>query len=445
MRWRWPGDGCTSGEYVKIHKTKDDMMSKEVNQYLIPPATFGEKLKQVGPGIVVAATGAGTADLITSLVIGTSFGMTFVWAVIVGAILKYFLNEGVGRLYLETGQTIVDGWHSLGKWATGYFGVYAIIWGFVYGAAAASTSGMAMHAMFPIMPIWAWAIIHSILGFILIWVGRYLLFEKVMTVLVGVMFITIIGTAVMFLPSFGDFAFGFVPRIPEGSFILMLGLIGGVGGTITMASYGYWLTEKGWKGKEWVSAMRLDAKVAYTLTALFTLAGLVIGAQFLAGTGVSIRDDEGLVKLADMLGAEFGTPMRWMFLVAFWSAAYTSLLGVWNGVPYLFADFMKTIRKKKGPGKEKVSTKEPAYRFYLAWLTFPPMVLFYFGKPVELIIIYGALGSLFMPFLALSLVLLLNAKNLESRNKLVSNAVLIGCLIMFGYLGISELVKILFG
>ena len=415
-----------------------------LTKQLIPPTTMGEKLKHVGPGLVVAATGVGTADLITSIVIGTTFGMTFVWAIIVGSILKYFLNEGVGRWHLASGKTILDGWHSLGKWATGYFGVYSIIWGFVYGAAAASTSGMAMHAMFPIMPLWAWAIIHSIVGFLLIWSGRYLLFERIMTVLIGIMFITIIGTAVMFLPSFSDFALGFVPRMPGGSFLLMIGLIGGVGGTITMASYGYWLAEKKWEGKEWIPTMRIDAKVAYTLTAIFTLAGLVIGAEFLGGTGVSIRDDQGLVKLADMLGDEFGTPMRWMFLVAFWSAAYTSLLGVWNGVPYLFADFIKTIRNKKGPGKQIVSETEPAYRFYLAWLTFPPMILFYFGKPVELIIIYGALGSLFMPFLAISLLYLLNSKEVaqELRNKWVPNLVLVGCLIMFAFLGIDQLIKI---
>ncbi|MDQ1005217.1 Mn2+/Fe2+ NRAMP family transporter [Neobacillus niacini] len=401
----------------------------------------------MGPGLIVAATGVGTADLVTSLVIGTQFGMTFVWAIVIGAILKYFMNEGVGRWYLATGHTILDGWHKLGKWATGYFGVYSIIWGFVYGAAAASTSGMAMHALFPIMPLWAWAIIHAIGGFLLVWSGRYLLFERVMTALIGIMFLTIIGTAILFLPSFGEFAGGFAPRVPEGSFMLMLGLIGGVGGTITMASYGYWLSEKGWIGSKWISTMRLDSKVAYTLTAIFTMAGLIIGAQFLAGSGVSIRDDQGLITLANMLGEEFGTPMRWMFLVAFWSAAYTSLLGVWNGVPYLFADFIKTIRKKKEEGIQYISEKEPAYRFYLAWLTFPPMILMFFGKPVELIILYGALGALFMPFLAISLLILLNSKSVieEYRNKLIANLVLVGCLVLFAFLCINQLVNVFGG
>ncbi len=80
-----------------------------------------------------------------------------------------------------------------------------------------------MHAMFPIMPLWAWAIIHAIGGFLLIWSGRYLLFERVMTVLIGIMFLTIIGTATLFLPSFGQFASGFILLVPEG-FLLMFSL-----------------------------------------------------------------------------------------------------------------------------------------------------------------------------------------------------------------------------
>jgi Mn2+/Fe2+ NRAMP family transporter len=410
-----------------------------------PPQTFSGKLKMIGPGFVVAATGVGTADMITAIVIGTSFGMTFVWAIIIGSILKYYLNEGVGRWYLATGQTILQGWHSIGKWATGYFGVYSVIWGYIYGAAAALTCGLGMHAMLPIMPIWAWAIVHSLIGFALVWTGHYMLFERIMTVLIGVMFITIIGTAVLFLPTLGEFAGGLVPQMPDGSFMLALGLIGGVGGTITMASYGYWLKEKNWNGKGWMPIMKLDSKAAYTITGIFCMAALIIGAKFLYGTDVKLQGDEGLLKLGEMLGNEFGTPLRWLFLMAFWSAAFTSLLGVWNGVPYLFADFVRTIRTKKEDMHtiKQVSEKDPSYRAYLAWLTFPPMLIFFFGKPVQLIILYGALGSLFMPFLAISLIILLNSKKVEAefRNKWLTNAVLIGCLLMFLVLGINELQK----
>ncbi|MFJ1245050.1 divalent metal cation transporter, partial [Bacillus amyloliquefaciens] len=80
--------------------------------------------------------------------------------------------------------------------------------------------------------------------------------------------------------------------------------------------------------------------------------------------------------------------------------------------------------KNAGRTEQDVSGKSPAYRFYLAWLTFPPMILLFFGRPVELILVYGALGSLFMPFLAISLLLLLNSNLVpaDCRNKSVTNA-----------------------
>ncbi|WP_085524231.1 Nramp family divalent metal transporter [Tuberibacillus sp. Marseille-P3662] len=410
-----------------------------------PPSTFGQKLKRVGPGFVTAATGVGTGDLVAALVAGAAFGTTLVWALIIGAILKFFLTEGMGRWHLATGKTILEGWRSLGRWALGYFGIYTIIWGFSYGAAATSTCALMMTTMFPILPLWAWAVIHAIVGFILVWMGRYGVFERVMMVLIGVMFITVVGSAVMLLPDLGTILSGLAPRMGDGSFLLVMGLLGGVGGTITMASYGYWLKEKQWQGKSWVSMMRVDASVAYTVTAIFTLSLLIVGAEFLYGTGIEINGEEGLVTLSTMFNDQFGSFAKWLFLIGAWSAAFSSLLGVWNGVPYLFADFVRIIRRKTHQSDKPVSEKDPAYRLYLGWLTFPPMLLLFFGKPVAIVILYGALGAVFMPFLAVTLLWLLNSKRVEQRlkNGWITNIVLAGCVLLFTYLGVMKLVDMI--
>ncbi|WLD93323.1 Nramp family divalent metal transporter [Alkalihalobacillus sp. AL-G] len=413
----------------------------------VPPTTFGGKLKTVGPGFVTAATGVGTGDLIAALVAGAAFGMTYGWAILLGSILKFYLTEGMGRWHLATGSTMLEGWRSLGKWATGYFGVYSILWGFSYGAAAMSTSALMMYTMFPVMPLWAWAIIHGLAGFILVWTGRYGFFEKIMIFLIGVMFITVVGSAILVAPDVGNLFSGLlIPRIESGSLLLVLGLLGGVGGTITMASYGYWLQQKNWRGKGWVPMMRVDSAVGYGITALFTLSLLIVGAEFLFGSGVEIKGEEGLVTLATLFAADFGSFAKWMFLIGAWSAAFSSLLGVWNGVPYLFADFVRIVRKKKNDADERaekpVSQKDLAYRFYLCWLTFPPMLLLFFGKPVAIVIIYGALGALFMPFLAISLLWLLNSNRIDKdyQNGWVTNSVLTGCVLLFAYLGVMKLI-----
>lgn len=420
-------------------------ISRTENSVPAPPKTFTGKAKLVGPGFVTAATGVGTGDLIAALVAGAAFGMTLGWAILLGSLFKFYFTEGMGRWQLATGQSILEGWHSLGKWATGYFGVYSIIWGFSYGAAAMSTSAIMMVTMFPIMPLWAWAVIHGLAGLALVMLGHYQLFEKVMTLMVGLMFITVVGSAVILLPDIGNIVSGFVPRTGGSSLLLVLGLLGGVGGTITMASYGYWIREKNWEGKSWIPMMRMDSATGYIITAIFTLSLLVVGAEFLFGTGIEINGEEGLVSLSNLYSDEFGSFARWLFLIGAWSAAFSSLLGVWNGVPYLFADFVRMVRKKGAHSDRKVSKKDFAYRAYLLWLTFPPMLLLFFGQPVLLVILYGALGALFMPFLAISLMLLLNSKRVdrEFRNGWITNTVLTACVVVFVYLGAVELMKLL--
>ena len=47
----------------------------------------------VAPGILVAATGVGAGDLITASLAGAHVGTTILWAVLVGALLKWTLTE----------------------------------------------------------------------------------------------------------------------------------------------------------------------------------------------------------------------------------------------------------------------------------------------------------------------------------------------------------------
>src|SRR5699024_2319152 len=113
--------------------------------------------KVIGPGLVVAATGVGAADMVATLAAGSRFGYTLLWAVVVGVLLKIVLVEGAGRYTLATGFTIFEGWRSLGRWTTWYFGPYIIVWGFVYGASAMSSTALPLAALFPQVPLTFWA------------------------------------------------------------------------------------------------------------------------------------------------------------------------------------------------------------------------------------------------------------------------------------------------
>jgi Mn2+/Fe2+ NRAMP family transporter len=413
------------------------------------PRTFGGRLRSLGPGLVVAATGVGAGDMVTSLSAGTQFGTTLVWVIVLGALLKYVLTEGMGRWYMATGTTIIEGWKSLGLWASVYFGIYLLIVTFMFGAAGASAPALATTAMFPdVMPLWAWAALHGIAGFLIVAIGRYGLFERLMEVFVGLMFITVVGLAILLAPPvmLGDLALGtLVPRIPEDGLVSVLAIMGGVGGTFTLASYPYWVRERGWTRPGWIPTMRTDLAVGYFFTGLFMVAMLVIGAVLLFASGSDISGEEGLIALADPIEEQFGTLASWLFLIGFWAAAASSILGAWNGAAYLFADFVRTLLNVPDErAEEYLSEKSVWFRGFLVWMTFPPMILFTFDEPVYLVITYAALGSLFMPFLALTLLWLLNRRvPSEYRNGVVMNGFLAACVLLFVVLAAQEIIDLL--
>ncbi len=50
-------------------------------------------------------------------------------------------------------------------------------------------------------------------------------------------------------------------------------------------------------------------------------------------------------QLADILEGHAGAFMSYFFLIGFFATSLSSILGVWNGVSLVFADFWGEIRK----------------------------------------------------------------------------------------------------
>ncbi|PVE12026.1 Nramp family divalent metal transporter [Streptomyces scopuliridis] len=408
----------------------------------------------IGPGIVVAATGVGAGDLVATLIAGSKFGYTLMWAAVIGCVVKISLAEATGRWHLATGRTLFEGWRSLGRWTTVYFAVYVLVWGFVYGATAMSSSALPIVALFPDGPgLKTWAVITGLIGLVFVWFNQYAVFERVMTVLIGVMFVVVMYVAIRVAPDLGASFAGLAPVLPDGSLLYTLGLIGGVGGTITMAAYGYWVNAKGWTNTGWMKVMRLDNRVAYITTGLFVVAMLIIGAELLHSSQIALtKGDRGLIDLGTILEDRFGATTAKLFLVGFFATSFSSLIGVWHGVSLMFADFVERIRKDRvgvAADETKRTTEEVAsgerersvpFRAYLLWLTFPPISLLFLDEPFGLVVVYGVLGAFFMPFLALTLVWLLNSSRTpkEWRNGILSNVMLSAAGLLFVVLCVQQ-------
>ena len=185
------------------------------------------------------------------------------------------------------------------------------------------------------------------------------------------------------------------------------------------------------------ASARLDIAVGYAATALFGMAMVILGSRIPAeGKGIML-----VVNLAECLRQQTGPVGRMLFLLGAWGAVFSSLLGVWQSVPYIFADFCGM-----GDGKGSaapVSTVSRSYRLYLYAIATVPL-LGLLVKFARIQLLYAFVGACFMPLLAVVLLFLNGNAALvgrENRNRMATVVVLLATLAFFAVVGWLEVAK----
>lgn len=406
--------------------------------------------KLAGPGLVVAATGIGSGDVVSATVGGARYGVVLLWAILAGAFFKFVLSEGIARWQLATGLTALEGWAQyLPSWVKWYFGVYLVLWTVAVSAALTNACGLGISNLTggAIPQSWG-AVAHSLIGFAFVWLGGYTSFEKLMKVLVGIMGFSILFCALFTLQDPLPAVQGLViPIIPAGSGTYVLSLIGGVGGSITMLSYNYWMREEGMKGSGFLSYVRGDVAIAYVFTALFGVSIMLIANDAFFVHGVKLVDSQAVPRMAEALGALLGSFGRFAYSAGFWAAVVASLLGVWQSVPYLYADFYGIVKKLPSEARQEVvKVTSTPYRLALLYITLVPIPFAFTGRPIAVIVTYTIVGSLFVPFLAATLLYLNNRVKWNEavpHNHWTTNALLSAILLLFAIVGAQEVMNAL--
>jgi Mn2+/Fe2+ NRAMP family transporter len=411
------------------------------------PAIRQTRLTAIGPAILLTATSVGAGDILTGSLAGAEAGIAVLWAVPVGVVLKWTLTEGIARWQMATGTTLVEGWvNKLGKWVQWLFLGYLLLFSLVTGGMLASACGVAGAALVPLGDPQAsrsvWAAIHALTGAALVWFGGYAVLKRVLAICVGAMFATVTLTAFLLAPDWSAVARGLVPSLPAGSVTWTIGLIGAIGGTMALISYGYWIREEGRTGIAGLKACRFDLLLSYAVIALFGIAVVIIGSRVQVrgrGTGLALL-------LADQLAVSLGPSGKWIFLVGFWAAVFSALMGVWQSLPYLFTDLL-WLRTGGGVGAhpERNAEMSRPYRIYLICLATVPLLLV--RRPVEqLQLAFGLTGATLLPVLALTLLIMNNRETWvgkEFRNTAPLNLTLAAALVFFAFMGAREIVQLL--
>ncbi len=130
--------------------------------------------RSLGPGLLMAAAAIGVSHLVQSTRAGATYGWALVWAVVLANFFKYPFLEYGPRYAIATGESMINGYRRLGKWAIGIFVVFTIGTMFAVQAAvtivsaslAAELTGIALSPL-------AWSTILLAICIILLMSGQY--------------------------------------------------------------------------------------------------------------------------------------------------------------------------------------------------------------------------------------------------------------------------------
>jgi Mn2+/Fe2+ NRAMP family transporter len=389
------------------------------------------KFSNLGPGLLLAATGIGVGDMVSSTIAGAEYGLTLLWALAVGVIVKFTITEGAARWQLATGTSLMEGWRDhLPRAAVGAFFIYFVVWSYMVSSALVTASAMVPAAIIPSVPLWVWGVVHAVAAFAMVYVGRYQRFLSIIKWFVGLKFGAVIGSVLLIVLWSGADPSHFGARTAS-SASYTLSLIGGVGGTVTLLSYAYWMREAGWSGTGQLPAARGDLTVSFALVFVFCFSMIFLATQ-IDWTGQILDEGPRLcLLLADRIGQEIGPIGRNVFLLGFWGAAFSSVLGVFHGVPFLFDDMLHLWRRQKPTGQQGT-----AYRAWAGYLTLAAISSLGIQRPVWLVFAYTVVGALFFPFAIFTLLWLNNSRHTPAlfRNGVVINSVLGLALALYVYL-----------
>src|ERR1043165_3253085 len=159
------------------------------------PRTFSGILGQVGPGLILSAIIVGSGELIVTPKLGAEEGFKLLWFIILGCVLKVFVQIELGRYAVTRGLTTLEALNTLPGprlvvswvlwlWLAMYVCLVPQVAGMVGGVATSLQLGGAN------VSITALAILIGAITAILLIVGRYRLVETASTLMVGVFTVT---------------------------------------------------------------------------------------------------------------------------------------------------------------------------------------------------------------------------------------------------------------
>ena len=385
--------------------------------------TLIQKLKNVGPGALVAAGFIGPGTVTTCTVSGASYGYTLLWALLFATIATILFQEMAARIGIITQQGLGENIRQrIAQPALRMLAIVVVILAIFVGNIAYETGnvtgsvmGLQAFADIPSLPA---IIVIALLGFVFLWIGSYKLVEGILTAIVVFMGVVFFVTAFASPVNWGDVVHGmFVPALPDSSLtkgvspvLIAAGLVG-----TTVVPYNLFLHASGaserFKDPSQVADARFDAVLSIGLGGVISMAILVCAAANIHGSGITVTNGKDMAAALSPLLGGWATCMVGLGLLA---AGFSSVITASLSAAYAVNGVLGWNAKLKD------------VKFKLIWLIVLAsgciMAVMLGKSPTQLILTAQAANALLLPVMAFFVLVCANAADLGSfRNHVFSN------------------------
>lgn len=397
---------------------QNDPYHLSIEKIKVAPETFRDRLKHLGPSLILSAAIVGSGELIATTTLGAKAGFVCFWIILVSCVVKVMIQLEFGKHTVSTGETSMQIMAKLPgpkirntRWSVWLVFVIMIfkllqVGGIVGGVA------ITLNMVFPMISVPVFAFFVAALGAVLVYQGYYQSLEKLSLIMIA--FFTVFTFSSLYFLKYTNYHIslhnileGLSFKLPKAALAFAFGAFGITGvGADEIIHYNYWCLEKGyasfvgprddsqeWKTrvKGWVKVMQLDAFLAMLIYTTVTAAFYLLGAAVLHHQANLPEGYQMIEVLSSMFTESLGAWSKTFFLAGSFTILFSTVFAALAAWTRQFADIfgqMGWIDFSNMAERKKLISR-------LAWvLPFLWAFLFVYIKlPMIMVISGGIVGS----------------------------------------------------
>jgi Mn2+/Fe2+ NRAMP family transporter len=372
-----------------------------------------------GPGIFAIGYTIGTGSVTSMIVAGSKFNMQLLWVLLLSCIFSGILMFAYGNYALLTGETALYGFKkhlkygkalailiivgiTFGQWNS-LMGILGISSNIIFEILAVNFEGLSAYKYQTVLIT---AIIIIITFYLLMLVGKYTFFEKILVIFVTLMGFSFVLSLCFVQPLPLDVVKGLIPTIPDvvGGKMLVAAFVGTTMASATFLSRPLFVKGKGWTIKN-LDQQKKDSITAAIL--IFIISGVIMAVA----AGALFYQGKEVTQVLDMANTLEPVAGKWAVSIFFFGALSAGLSSIFPCLliaPLLIADYQSG----------ELDTNSRQFRIITAIACLVALIGPAFGaNPIEVQILSQVFNVFVLPIVILGIILMLSSKKVMKAYK----------------------------